>query len=319
MNVDQTAKVMPRFSRLKGVCRKLECTLLSLKKNYYLAQYRNRNNFEVPILDRKIRLSIEDPYSKNWIVERFAGGKIHERPVTLMILDALKDAKCFVDCGANLGWYTCLAGEFIPDGLVYGFEMDDLNFNLLRKNVAVNNFSHVMLYHVALSDAPGLVSYRRNEMGPNPGNSLSSSLTNRGVSDVITVDAISLDTFFADKAVTPDLVKIDVEGAETKVLRGMADLLQNPRIKLFVEIHPRALKELQSSVDEVLSILMENGFDVFIIEQMRKQSEARLRKLSQLSPLLSSKDQTMLFAYKSPHHEKNERLLVTERCFPIVP
>lgn len=319
MHVDQTYRVMPRFSKLKGVYRKLERTLLSLKKNYYLAQYRNQNTFEVPILGRKLRFSIEDPYSKDWIVQRFAGGKIHERPVTLMILDALKDAKCFVDCGANLGWYTCLAGEFIPDGLVYGFEMDDLNFKLLRKNVAVNNFSHVMLYHAALSDTSGSATYRRDETGPNPSNSLSSSVTNRGVSDVITVDAISLDTFFADKAIKPDLVKIDVEGAETKVLRGMAVLLKNPRIKLFVEIHPRALKELQSSVDEVLSILLENGFDVFVIEQMRKQSEARLRKLSQLSPLLSSKDQTMLYAYKSRHHEKSEQLLVTERCSPIMP
>ncbi len=303
MNVDQTAKVMPRFSSLRGVYRKLERTLPSLRKTYYLAQYKNRSSFEVPILDRKVCLSIEDPYSRDWIVERFAGGKIHEKPVTLMVLDALKESTCFVDCGANLGWYTCLAGEFIPDGLVYSFEMDDLNFHLLRKNVAVNNFSHVMIYHAALADVPGSVSYRRNEKGPNPSNSLSSSVTNRGVSDVITVDAISLDTFFADKAVKPDLVKIDVEGAETKVLRGMVGLLKNNRIKLFVEIHPRALKELQSSVDEVLSILKEHGFNVFIIEQMRKQSKARLKELPSLS-LMSSKDQTMLYAYKSENQKK---------------
>src|SRR5579872_906455 len=298
MNVDQTAKVMPRFSRLRGVYRKLERTLLSLRKAYYLTQYQNRSSFEVPILDRKVRLSIEDAYSKDWIVERFAGGKIHEKPVTLMVFDALKESQCFVDAGANLGWYTCLAAEFIPAGMVYSFEMDDLNFNLLRKNVAVNNFSNVMLYHAALADAPGSVSYRRDEMGPNPRNSLSSSVTNRGVRDVITVDAISLDTFFADKVVKPDLIKIDVEGAETKVLRGMAGLLKNNNLKLFVEIHPRALKELQSSVDEVMSILVENGFNVFIIERMRKQGEARLKELSCLSPLLSSREQTMLYACK---------------------
>ena len=298
MNVDQTAKARPGCSRLRGVYRKLERTLLSLRKAYYLAQYQNRSSFEVPILDRKVRLSIEDAYSKDWIVERFAGGKIHEKPVTLMILDALKESQCFVDGGANLGWYTCLAGEFIPTGVVYSFEMDDLNFNLLRKNVAVNNFSNVMLYHAALADAPGSVSYRRDEMGPNPRNSLSSSVTNRGARDVITVDAISLDTFFADKVVKPDLIKIDVEGAETKVLRGMAGLLKNNNLKLFVEIHPRALKELQSSVDEVMSILVENGFSVFIIERMRKQGEARLKELSCLSPLLSSSEQTMLYACK---------------------
>ncbi|MHB8596642.1 MAG: FkbM family methyltransferase [Ktedonobacteraceae bacterium] len=308
MNVDRTAKGMPLFSKLRGVYRKLKRTLLSLKKTCYLAQYKNQSSFEVPVLGRKIRLSIEDSYSKNWIVERFAGGKIHEKPVTLMILDALKESTCFVDGGANLGWYTCLAGEFIPDGLVYSFEMDDLNFNLLRKNVAINDFSNVLIYHAALADAPGSVSYRRDGIGPNPSNSLSSSLTNRGVSDVITVDAISLDTFFADKAVKPDLVKIDVEGAETKVLRGMAGLLKNNKIKLFVEIHPRALKELQSSVDEVLSILMENGFNVFIIEQMRKQSEARLKKLPRLTSLLSAKDQTMLYAYKS----ENQEIIETE-------
>jgi FkbM family methyltransferase len=269
-------------------------------------KYKARDRFEVKIQNHRIWLSIEDPYSKLWILQRFAGGKIHEKPVTLLLLDALKDSKCFVDCGANLGWYTCLASKLLPDGIVYGFEMDDLNYNLLRKNVSINNCKNVAIYCVAVTDTSGWVSYRRASMGPNPRNSLSSYVQDTEASEEISVEAISLDNFFRDKEVMPDLIKIDVEGAETKVLKGMKEIMKNNMPKLLIEVHPSHLLKMNSSKEEVLSILIKSGYEVLFIEELRKQSSStKIRKLAKNS-YLPDQGEVMLYACKD-----NQKSVVT--------
>lgn len=86
------------------------------------------------------------------------------------------------------------------------------------------------------------------------------------------MDAVSLDTFFADRQ-NPDVVKIDVEGAEIKVLEGMTRILKESRPILFIEIHDadtstqHASRHFNSSVDAVTSFLQDYGYGWELLDQ----------------------------------------------------
>ena len=268
-----------------------------LRRRMSLKKYGAIDRFEAKIQGLSVCFSTEDPYSNQWFFPRYAGGKIHEESITELLLEDLKASKCFVDVGANLAWYTCLASKRMPNGIVYGFEMDSLNYALLQKNVSINECRNVMIYHAAVTDMPGRASYKRRSIDPRADFHLSSGAPETDAGAEISVEAISLDDFFEDKEVKPDVIKIDVEGAETKVLKGMKGIMKTQDLRLFVEVHPRVLPELQSSTKEVLSLLIDSGYEVFEIEGLRKHHVSR--KLDRLAKDAYIPHNTMLYARKT--------------------
>lgn len=254
--------------------------------------------FEINICDVRVLFSLADQYSRTWFFPRCSNGKIHEKPVTLLLQKLLKDAHCFVDCGAHLGWFTCLASKCMPNGLVYSFEMDDANCDLLRKNVQLNNCHNVIIHQTAVTDTSGHVSYMRKptEAQHYYAIRLFPSLPNAVDEEIIIVQALSLDDFFEDKEIMPDVIKLDVEGAEVRVLRGMEKLMKRYAPKIFVEVHPEKLPNFQASADEVLLLLIDNGYEVYHIEQVREQDDyIAYNKLDKSSCLCQN---AVLFASK---------------------
>jgi FkbM family methyltransferase len=182
--------------------------------------YRNIKRFTATLNDVTVQFSTEDEYSKSWFFPRYAAGRIHEKVVTEMLVEALQCAKCFMDVGAHLGWYTCIAAKHMPYGSVYGFEMDDLSFILLEQNIAINNCTNVEVYNVAVSDFPGVVSYKRDTKRPNPELRLQANTKGEKSVGSVSVNSVILDEFSKSKGIVPDVIKVDVEGAEMKKLRG---------------------------------------------------------------------------------------------------
>ncbi len=258
------------------------------------SRYRGITTFSTTINGVSVLFSTEDEFSNSWFYPRYAGNRIHERKVTLLLLQLLQSAKCFVDVGANLGWYTCLVSRNMPNGRVYGFEMDDLNFALLEKNVALNNCTNAEIHNVAVSDSSGVVSYRRDNRRPSATFRMELGKPEKRMPEFASVHSITLDEFFEDKAVVPDVVKIDVEGAEMCVLSGMKRILRENKPILLLEVHPLWVRQFNTSIPEVLSALMENGYQVFEIRSIRdQQTEPSLKPLSRASVLTEN---TMLYA-----------------------
>lgn len=243
--------------------------------------YRNINRFIATVNDVSTQFSTEDEYSKSWFFPRYAGGRMHEKVVTEMLIEALQSASCFVDVGAHLGWYTCIAAKHIPSGRVYGFEMDDLSFALLEQNITINNCTNVDVYNLAVYDFSGMVSYIRDSKRPNPSLHLQANKKDQKSSMSVSVDSVILDEFVKSERIVPNVIKIDVEGAEMNVLKGMRQTMREYRPILFLEIHPTNLSYFNSSTSDVLSLLIEYGYRVFEIEDMRSQ-----KSMKRLNPLV---------------------------------
>jgi hypothetical protein len=122
------------------------------------------------------------------------------------------------------------------------------------------------VYKIALSDREGEVDF----LVPPASCSGVGHITERGAtasSDRIdTVQAMTLDTFARRHGVERlDLVKVDVEGAETRVLRGGRETLERFRPKIMIEFFPEGLERLHSSADELLGLIHEFGYDAFSV------------------------------------------------------
>lgn len=266
-------------------------------KHAFNKKYGKMKKFTINIQGVKVIFSTGDSYSRFWLYARCDRGKIHEENVVSLLIKNLKYSKCFVDIGANLGYYTILASNLLTDGIIYAFEMDETNCSLLEKNIKLNGCKNVHIHHAAVTDFSGFLKYIGNSKHPSPMYSLSASDSKIRSDQVISVQTFAMDDFFKDKKSLPDVIKIDVEGAEMKVLNGMQNILQSSNVKLFLEVHPiQLLVKFQSSANAVISMLINNGYSVFEITNMRGYGkDAGLRKLNRDSRFIYN---TMLYAYR---------------------
>lgn len=125
----------------------------------------------------------------------------------------------FWDVGANIGSYTLIASQ-VSHATIVAFEPHPAMFERLRLNVGLNDRSNVQLEQIALSDVNGAPGFT---------DSTSSSSVNRLASDAdaaLRVEAVrGEDLLAAGRAPAPDVLKVDVEGHEGEVLRGLGPAL----------------------------------------------------------------------------------------------
>lgn len=258
----------------------------------------SKNSFSIEIKDKKILFTADNYYSKVWKLTRFHNNRLPEEKVSNLLIKKLESCRCFVDVGANLGYYTFLASKIMSDGTVYSFEMDDKNYNLLEKNLFINKSKNVKIYHAAVTDYSGVVNYSNSLRLPSPILTVSSQNKLNKYSLKKSVKAISLDDFFNNNGSKPEIIKIDVEGGEIKVLNGMQKLLDNNDLQLFLEVHPFRLKlNFQSSANAIISMLLDKGFLLSEITKMRRPGkDIKLKKLNKESQIMHN---TMIYAYKT--------------------
>ena len=252
--------------KLKNVAKQLlrEIGLLKFARNIYfrfayrkwISQAGKRKIFEVSSEENAVKFSLEDPFSATFFGYHFKNG-VYEEDALKTILSLLTIEDVFADVGANIGYFTCTAATKVSQGKVYAFEMGKENTNILARNIELNGLKNVHIEHCAVADSSGTVFHEESSVGNAVLRILADNRNNNP--DVVSIRSISLDDFFNSRDKVPVLVKIDVEGAEMKVLKGMQKLLSG-HIKILIEIHEKELRYFQSSREEVLEYLESFGF-----------------------------------------------------------
>ncbi len=160
-----------------------------------------------------------------------------------------------LDCGANVGMASLYFKWLYPRSRVLAFEPDPAAFRLLKQNIAQNNLD-VETYNCALWDRDADVDFFVDSNSP--GSLLMSTDASRLKGEPIKVRARRLSEFIQGDV---DFVKIDVEGAEHRVL---GDLVESDKIgairQMVVEYHHR-IGQQKSCLAEFLLMLEQAGFE----------------------------------------------------------
>jgi FkbM family methyltransferase len=174
------------------------------------------------------------------------------------LLSLMHPGDVFYDIGANVGWYSLLAARAVGGtGKVISFEPSVSNAALLQENIAANRLTNVTTIAAAVTDQNGWATFLY-------GGSLEGRLdkddceaqsqrraARKAPKRSSVVPILALDSWIAETAqAPPNVVKIDVEGAEVGVLRGMLQTLRQAKPVLLIELHNTRV-EIADLLDEI--------------------------------------------------------------------
>jgi FkbM family methyltransferase len=164
-----------------------------------------------------------------------AGGR-YETATLRALRRALPPDAVVLDIGANIGAFSLAFAALCPAGTVHAFEPGGLSHGYLARNVAANGPVDVRPHRLALSDRTGELTFHCDAADPG-----AAHLAAAGEGGE-TVPVTTLDAWAAGAGLPRvDLVKLDVEGNETAVLRGAREILARHRPAVLVEVNPVTL------------------------------------------------------------------------------
>lgn len=199
--------------------------------------------------------------------------EIYEPDVWHEVMKRLSKAALFVDVGGHIGLYTICGAKRMPqNGKVIVFEALPKNALLLQENIRLNNTEKkIEVRELAIGERSGTAWMNEKE-------SQAALQADGGIS----VRISTLDEQFPSEAI--DVLKIDVEGAEEKVLLGADRLLADPKRKpksIFIEVHPYAWEQYGTRSDSLIKILRDAGYG------LRRLDGLPLKKIEKYGEILA--------------------------------
>lgn len=177
----------------------------------------------------------------------------------------LRPGDGFVDVGANIGVFSVLAARLVgAEGRVAAIEASpDLHRSLVR-HARLNGLGNIRALNAAVSDRPRKLTF------------VLASSRNTGANSIVPYDGPVESSFEMEARPLPELldpaeiatarvIKIDVEGAEGGVVRGLAPMLGalRPDAEITVEVAPERMARLGDRVDDLLAVMRDAGFHVY--------------------------------------------------------
>lgn len=183
----------------------------------------------------------------------------------------LRSGMTVVDIGANIGYYTIIAARRVaPGGKVIAFEPEPENFAFLNASVEKNGFKNVSLHNLAVSDKAEKINLNLYESNKGKHSIVKDSVDSREFSETILIQSIALDEFLKTQGVSQiDIIKMDIEGAESLALSGMQKTLAKANV-LFMEFTPDSVRKAGHDPVAVLALLRSGGFILKEIDEHKK-------------------------------------------------
>jgi FkbM family methyltransferase len=222
----------------------------------------------------RIRAEVAN-WSERWT---YFLGRFYELDTQAFLAACLRPGDVFADVGANIGMLTLLAARLVGEsGTVLAFEPNPNAFARLREHIEMNGLGQVQLHNHGLAD-------REDELVLQ----VVSSHTGLGTFGDIAPQDESLitarhrcrvergDALLDRELGGPLTMKIDVEGFECHVLRGLRGTLERHRPAVLAEKDGRMLQKAGSSVAELTALLQSHGYRCLAIEMRRSGLGRRL-------------------------------------------
>ncbi len=200
-------------------------------------------------------------------------GLIGEKHVFAKLLRSVEPGDTIWDVGANVGTHSVFLGKKVGNsGKVIAFEPEDKTSVRLQENIDLNHLTNITVAREALGDSESMHTL---SVDSRPGSGKHSLLEIPGY-QTTTVQVRRGDTLVAEHPdALPSVVKIDVEGFEVEVLKGMEKTLANPRCRLVLcEVHNEFLRRRNLDPASVREMLTEAGFVEF--EEFARGPEVHL-------------------------------------------
>ena len=197
---------------------------------------------------------------------------VYEKAETKFFYTACHDGMTFLDVGANIGYYTALAARIVgPNGNVIALEPDPESYQYLEQTIKANAVGNVQAFQIAASDSPATLP-------------LFISKDNRGDNRLyapaekrpqIEVEARPIDELLTENNIsTVDLIKIDVQGYEPKVIAGLSKTIaRSPNLIILTEFWPKGITEAGGEAKMFLDDLRTLGLTLYELRSDGNLSE----------------------------------------------
>jgi FkbM family methyltransferase len=169
--------------------------------------------------------------------------------------------KNIIDIGANFGYHTLFFAKEV-EGTVYAFEPQQQNFTLLSNNIKHNDIRNITAYYLACGDIECDVTmplFKQDSSMVNMGD-ITPNITG---SNYTVTKSVPLDTMSFPHI---DLIKIDVQGWEKKVLLGSTRLLQEHKPILIIEFEHFQLAKTNTTCEDLFAYIRANNYYIFYLD-----------------------------------------------------
>ncbi|TVR78190.1 MAG: FkbM family methyltransferase [Chitinophagaceae bacterium] len=168
------------------------------------------------------------------------GFKSHDSEIRLakFLIKNIKDEDTFLDIGAHFGYYAILCSS-LTSSIIIAVEASEKTYGILQKNISFSN-SNIETANFAASDKNGSVKFYDFPVKYNEYNTLNKPAPElqKLSPEMKTVQTYSLSSWLEEKSFKPNYIKIDVEGAEAKVIEGLTEFLKMNSPVLIIEYFP---------------------------------------------------------------------------------
>ncbi|MCC3769391.1 FkbM family methyltransferase [Streptomyces sp. UNOC14_S4] len=244
---------------MRGAPGNFGALLLSGRLNSYLKGHPRRHVIRTRSGDRFIVDTID-------LIQRYLYlFGVWEPHMTRWLQRRLRPGDTFVDVGANVGYFSLLASRLVGEqGRVVAIEASPTVHESLLRHARLNACRNLRTVNAAVSDGQGTLTV------------VLASNHNLGAASIVPYDGPAMATFEVEARPLPELltpteiaearvIKVDVEGAEGAVVRGMLPLLDRLRhdAEITVEVTPERMAKLGDSAEELLAAMRGHGFHVY--------------------------------------------------------
>ncbi|MFN9623108.1 MAG: FkbM family methyltransferase [Cyanobacteriota bacterium] len=229
---------------------------------------------------------------------------VFEQETLDFIRDHLRTGDTFLDIGANVGYLSLFCANLVKQSCrVIAFEPGEFAFDLLKKNKDLNQFDNLEIYNAGLGEKDEIVQFNTGMPGMEVYNSVGKIV--HPSADAEKFHTISakfykgstwLKRHNVDKI---DIMKLDVEGGEYLVLKGMHEIFQAQKVsRLLIEITDEMSRALGYHPSDIIYMLSDCGYEWFTLH-----SCGRLKPLLDKSLRNAPRDTHMFVAVAPPQRK----------------